>query len=64
MLKQGIYIKPPTLSLPDKVNFVKRQHLGLMGDVRPLTSIEITHLIKNVETNTIGKELITGFAHS
>ncbi|MBM7693938.1 hypothetical protein JOC77_003382 [Peribacillus deserti] len=64
MLKQGTYVRPPTLSVPDQVDFVKRQHFlsGLMGDIRPLTSIEISHLFKNVETNTIGKTLIIGFA--
>ncbi|MEO2077084.1 MAG: DUF3231 family protein [Bacillus sp. (in: firmicutes)] len=64
MLKQGTYIRPPYISVPDKVDFVKRQHFlaGFLGHKRPLTSVEITHLFLNVQTNAIGKTLITGYA--
>lgn len=64
MLSQGTYVKPPFISIPDKVDFVKRQHFlaGFLGHKRSITSIEITHLFINVQTNAIGKTLITGFA--
>lgn len=66
MLKQGTYVKPPVLSLPDKVEFVEtKQYLaGFFGKKRSLTSVEVTHLFYNVQTNAIGKALITGFAQT
>lgn len=64
MLKQGTYIRPPYISIPDKVEFVEKQHFlaGFFGKKRSVTSVEITHLFLNVQTNMIGKALITGFA--
>ncbi|MEH7081676.1 DUF3231 family protein [Neobacillus drentensis] len=66
MLKQGTYIKPPYISTPDNVDFVKRDHFlaGFFGHRRPITSIEITHLFLNIQTNMIGKALITGYAQT
>lgn len=63
MLKQGTYIRPPYISLPDRVDFVDKQQFlaGFLGKKRPLTSVEITHLFLNIQTNAIGKALITGF---
>jgi len=63
MLKQGTYIRPPFITIPDKVDFVEKQQFinGILGKKRALTSIEITHLFMNVQTNAIGKALITGF---
>ncbi|MEH7121096.1 DUF3231 family protein [Neobacillus vireti] len=64
MLKQGTYVRPPFLSTPDRATFVHKQQFlnGILGKKRTLTSIEITHLFMNVQTNAIGKALITGFA--
>ncbi|MEH7380883.1 DUF3231 family protein [Bacillus sp. JJ1533] len=66
MLKQGTYVRPPSLSKPDKVEFVKDQGFlaGFFGDKRALTAIEITQLFINLESNAIGKALITGFAQT
>jgi hypothetical protein len=66
MLKQGTYIRPPYISVPDKVDFVKKQHFlaGFLGDKRTLTSVEISHLFLNIQTNAIGKALMTGFAQT
>lgn len=66
MLKQGTYVKPPVLSLPDKVEFVEtKQYLaGFFGKKRALTSVEVTHLFYNIQTNAIGKALIIGFAQT
>ena len=57
MLKQGTYIKPPSISTPDKVDFVKKQHFlaGFFGQKRSLTSMEISHLFLNTQSNAIGK---------
>ncbi|MBT2697485.1 DUF3231 family protein [Bacillus sp. ISL-40] len=64
MLEQGTYIRPPYISTPDKVDFVKRDHFlaGFFGHKRPITSVEVTHLFLNIQTNMIGKALITGYA--
>ena len=64
MLKQGTYIRPPYISIPDKVDFVKRDHFlaGFFGHKRPITSVEVTHVFLNIQTNMIGKALITGYA--
>jgi Protein of unknown function (DUF3231) len=64
MLKQGTYVKAPSISTPNKVDFVKKQHFlaGFFGHKRSITSVEISHLFLNAQTNAIGKALITGFA--
>jgi hypothetical protein len=64
MLKQGTYVKPPYITKPDEVQFVKSQHFlaGFFGHRRTITSVEITHLFMNIQTNAIGKALITGYA--
>ena len=66
MLKQGTYIRPPYISVPDKVDFVKKQHFlaGFFGEKRALASIEISHVFLNIQTNAIGKALITGLAQT
>jgi hypothetical protein len=64
MLEQGTYVRPPYISIPDKVDFVKKQQFltGFFGKKRSLSSVEITHLFLNIQTNYIGKTLITGLA--
>ncbi|WP_338448446.1 DUF3231 family protein [Niallia oryzisoli] len=66
MLKQGIYVKPPTIPIPDKVDFVEKQYYltGFFGKKRSINSHEITHLYLNTLINVIGKELVTGFAQT
>lgn len=64
MLKQGTYVRPPFVSTPDKAEFVEKQRFlaGFLGEKRPLTVIEVTHLFNNIQTNAIGKALMIGFA--
>lgn len=66
MLKQGTYVRPPYISTPDKVDFVEKQQFlaGFFGKRRAITSVEATHLFLNVQTNAVGKALITGFAQT
>lgn len=63
MLEQGTYIRPPFISVPDKVDFVEKQKFlsGIKSRRRALTSVEMTHLFMNIQTNQIGKALIMGF---
>ncbi|MGO4889846.1 DUF3231 family protein [Anaerobacillus sp. MEB173] len=64
MLKQGTYIKPPYISLPDHVDFVKKQQFlaGFFGKKRSVTAVEVTHLFFNVQSNAVGRALIIGFS--
>ncbi|KKI90080.1 hypothetical protein WQ54_23480 [Bacillus sp. SA1-12] len=65
MLAKGIYIRPPQISTPDKVTFVKKQSFlfDFIGQQkRPLSAIEITHLYINVQTNALGKAMMMAFA--
>lgn len=66
MLKQGVYVKPPYISNPDKVEYVKKQSFlaGFVGDIRPLTVQEIMMLFNNIQTNAVGKALIIAFAQT
>ncbi|MCM3571401.1 DUF3231 family protein [Neobacillus mesonae] len=64
-LAKGIYIRPPYISNPDKVQFITKQRFlfDFVGkSKRPLTAIEITHLFINVQTNSMGKALMMAFA--
>ncbi|WP_134702051.1 DUF3231 family protein [Ammoniphilus sp. YIM 78166] len=64
MLSKGLYVRPPYISTPEKVDFIKKQSFltGWFGERRPLTAIEITHLYSNLQTNILGKSLIMGFS--
>lgn len=66
MLKQGTYVRPPYISAPEKVDFVESQHFlaGFFGKKRALTSVEVTHLFLNIQSNSIGKALIMAFAQT
>jgi hypothetical protein len=50
--------------MSEKNEFVEKESFlsGLIGDKRPLTAIEITHLFSNVRTNALGKALLIGFS--
>ncbi|WP_202081520.1 DUF3231 family protein [Caldalkalibacillus salinus] len=64
MLQKGVYIRPPYIPTPVRVDFVKEQNFltGFFGERHPLTSIEISHLFSNVITNAIGKVFMMAFA--
>lgn len=66
MLKQGTYVKPPFISIPDQTDFVEKQQFltGFFGRKRAVTGVEITHLFVNSGLNAVGKALITGFAQT
>ncbi|SDI67979.1 Protein of unknown function [Alteribacillus bidgolensis] len=64
--KQGLYIRPPYISYPDKVRFVHDKSFlaGFTTHRRPLTAQEITYLFTNIDTNTLGNTLMLGFAQT
>ncbi|WP_047986430.1 DUF3231 family protein [Ornithinibacillus californiensis] len=67
LLEKGLFIRSPYVTTPDTVDFVdKKKYLGgllnLGSKDRPLNVAEITHIKANVETNALGKALLTGLA--
>ncbi len=67
LLSKGLFVRPPFVTTPDHVEFVdEKSYLGgilnLTNKNRPLNVIEITHIESNVETNSLGKALMTGLA--
>lgn len=65
LLSKGIYVRPPQVSTPNKVDFVEKQSFlfDFLGQhKRSLSAIEITHLFINNQTNALGKALMMGFA--
>lgn len=63
LLSKGIYIRPPSIYMPEEVSFVTKQTFldGIMRQKRPLTAIELAHLFANIQTNFLGKALLMGF---
>lgn len=66
LLSKGLHLRPPNISPPKKVDFVEHQNFltGWFGPRKPLLAIEITNLFHNIQTNAIGKALISGFAQT
>lgn len=64
MLNKGIYIRTPSIPPEETVHFAKKQaFLGnLFKEMRPLTVIEILNLFINLQTNAIGKAIMTAFS--
>jgi hypothetical protein len=69
MLSKGIYVRPPYITIPDRVEYVKKDKFfgSLFGKQRPLSALEIAHLFLNAQSNSVAKALLIGFsqvAHS
>lgn len=64
LLKKGIVVRTPVISYPTKNEYVEKVNFlsGFMGEKRPLTVIELTHIAINIESNSVGTSLIMGFA--
>lgn len=63
LMDKGFIIKPPTIPIPDKAEFVKKDFLnGFIGHVRPLHALEIAHLYDNIENNATSAALVLGFS--
>ncbi|MFA9557462.1 DUF3231 family protein [Evansella sp. AB-rgal1] len=63
LLKKGLYVRPPYITVPDKVRFVKKDSFlsGFFTNRRQLTALEITHLFMNLDTNMLGQVVMIGF---
>ncbi len=64
LLNKGLYIRPPYLPTPDKVEFVNKQSFltGWFGNRRPLVSLEVTNLYDNIQRNALGVSTLIGFS--
>ncbi|MET3291014.1 UNVERIFIED_CONTAM: spore coat protein CotF [Brevibacillus sp. OAP136] len=64
LLSKGIFTRPPYISVPDKIDFVKKQSFltGWFGNRRPLEAMEITQLFLCLLTNIFGKALVIGYS--
>jgi hypothetical protein len=64
LLKKGAYIRSPTMPPMEKTEYLQNESFlsGLLGKHRPLTAIELSHICKNTETNSIGRTFLIGFA--
>jgi hypothetical protein len=66
MLSKGIYIRPPYITTPNKVDFIQKQNFltGFLGKKRPLTAIEISHIFHNLQSNMVSKTMMMAFAQT
>ncbi|WP_127495516.1 DUF3231 family protein [Paenibacillus glycanilyticus] len=63
---KGLLVKPPYIPVPDRIDFVKKQRYldGFFGDVRPLQSLEITHIYDNIQNNATSCAVLVGFCQA
>lgn len=66
LLKKGAFIRSPTIAPMEKAEYLQSESFlsGLMGKHRPLTAIELAHISKNTETNSIGRTFVAGFSQT
>jgi hypothetical protein len=68
LLEKGMLARPPYVSMPNSVEFVKdTNYLGGLAinpfsEKRILNTVEVAHLHHSVESNITGMQMITGFA--
>jgi hypothetical protein len=66
LLKKGIFVRALYIPYPTHNEYVQKESFlsGFLGEQRPLTAIEITHIATNIESNSIGTTLQMGFAQA
>ena len=64
MLERGIIQRPPTINVPNEVEFTKKPSFlaGFIGEQRPLMAQEIAHLYQIALLNYMGRVLLSGFS--
>lgn len=66
LLQKGILARSPLTTMPQKVEFVKdMDYLTGMNPLkkkRSLNTLEVAYLFSAIESNTIGRQMITGYA--
>lgn len=63
-LSKGLYVRPPYISTPEKIDFVKKQSFltGWFGERRPINAVEISHIDFNMKKSILKEALMLGFA--
>ncbi|MET3698972.1 uncharacterized protein DUF3231 [Bacillus oleivorans] len=66
LLKKGAFIRSPTIAPMEKAEYLQSESFlsGIIGRHRPLTAIELGHISKNTETNSIGRTFVAGFSQT
>ncbi|PLT30035.1 DUF3231 family protein [Peribacillus deserti] len=68
LLEKGLLPRSPYVSTEQTVEFVKdRNYLGGFNPLsrkRPLNTLEIAHIYRAIDTNTLGMKMILGFAQA
>jgi hypothetical protein len=66
LLKKGAFVRSPTIAPMEKAEYLQSESFlsGFIGKHRPLTAIELAHISKNTETNSIGRTFVAGFSQS
>lgn len=66
LIEKGALSRSPQVSMPEQVDMVvSTQYLkgsSLFGDKRVLNIVEVSFIYQSIESNSIGQQLITGFA--
>ncbi|MGM0900819.1 MAG: DUF3231 family protein [Bacillota bacterium] len=64
MVHKGIVSRPPNLTAPETIDFVKKQSFltGWFGDRRPLNAVEFSGLFFNMQKNIVKIVLEIGFS--
>lgn len=62
-LSKGLFVRPPYISTPSSVEFVKKQSFmtGWFGERRPLNALEISHIDFNLKKSILKQALFLGF---
>jgi hypothetical protein len=66
LLKKGAFVRSPTIAPMEKAEYLQSESFlsGLISKHRPLTAIELAHISKNTETNSIGRTFVAGFSQT
>ncbi|MCJ7839518.1 DUF3231 family protein [Lederbergia sp. NSJ-179] len=64
MKAKSFSTKPPLIPIPEKVDFIKKQHYlnGFFGHIRPPHALEITHLYDTIDSNITSRALLIAFS--
>lgn len=66
LLEKGLMARPPYVSMPKSVEFVKETNylsgLNPFSEKRSLNTVEVAHIYHGIESNITGMQMIFGFA--
>jgi hypothetical protein len=66
LLNKGLFIKEPSVPIPDKIDFIQKQSFmnGFFGERRPINAIEINRLYFSYNRNSLGKAFLIGLCQT